>query len=110
VHTDALYTKPSREETMHRILFTAIVFVGACNGDADDLLDGPCQQYCERRNECDSDVEVEPCRQDCVDAAQDCQSDEKEQALDDIEACSEEDCNEIAQCTIGASLQCYLGI
>lgn len=96
---------------MVRVLFGVFALAATgCTIEGDDPLDGPCQEYCEQRNVCDGDVDIESCRQDCVDAAQDCQADEKEEALDDIDACADESCDEIAACTVGAGLQCYLGI
>lgn len=99
---------------MYRFLFGAIALVAACGGDKvddlDDAFDGPCQQWCEKRNECDPDVDIDECRQECLDNSGDCQADEREQALDDLEQCAENECDELTACSIGAGLQCQFGI
>ncbi|MEZ4239136.1 MAG: hypothetical protein R3F59_23885 [Myxococcota bacterium] len=91
--------------------------LAACDPDGDgdtDILPDPiessCSNYCEQRNVCDDEVNVDSCTADCVENANNCQADEQEQALDELDVCAEESCDDIAACTIGAGLECYFGI
>jgi hypothetical protein len=108
---------------MRQLLFLGVLAsLAACRvdveGDGDGDLDldpvstieSSCTGYCERQAECDDEVNTDDCINDCVDAAGDCQADEQEQAIEELEACAEESCDDIGECAVGAGLECYLGI
>jgi hypothetical protein len=110
------------EITMRQLLFLGVLAcLGACRVDVEEDGDGvdiepidpverTCTNYCERQAECDDEVNTEDCVDDCVDTAGNCQADEQEQALAELDECAEETCDDIGECTVGASLECYLGI
>lgn len=75
-----------------------------------DRVTTVCADYCAQLAMCDDETDVEACEADCADAAGNCQADEQEQALDELEVCAAESCDDILVCTVGASLECYLGI
>ncbi|MCR9160006.1 MAG: hypothetical protein ACE37F_38215 [Nannocystaceae bacterium] len=88
-----------------------------CDNDDDGVgvieelqIEGSCNDYCEQAKSCDDGVDVEACENDCFDAMSDCQADEQEEALNDIDSCSEEACSEFVGCSIGAGLQCSFGV
>lgn len=69
-----------------------------------------CEDYCAKAHECDDDSSQSACVADCKDAMGDCMADEQEQALDDLDACAADSCDEFLGCTIGAGLQCSFGL
>lgn len=86
--------------------------IGACerDGTGNARVALTCADYCQKAHDCDGDVDVDDCKDDCKDSMDDCMSDEQEQALDDLDACAEDSCDEFGGCTIGAGLQCTFGI
>jgi hypothetical protein len=86
------------------------VTLGACNGTGDTRIKFTCKDYCAKAAECDDGVDEDDCVDNCRDDMEDCMSDEQEQALDDLDSCSEESCDDFLGCTIGAGLQCTFGI
>lgn len=88
-------------------------FVGACAESEEDLplfgeLD--CENYCERAKTCNDGVDVDSCTQDCVDFMSDCQADEQDEALDEIDMCSNASCDDFAGCSIDAGATCIFGL
>lgn len=69
-----------------------------------------CAAYCNQAKDCDEDIDLDECKEDCENAIDDCMDDEQEQALDDLDECSDEACSAFAACTIGAGLQCTFGL
>ena len=86
--------------------------IGACEreGTGNARIALTCADYCRQAHDCDGDVDVDDCKDDCKNTMEDCMADEQEQALDDLDACSDESCDEFGGCTIGAGLQCSFGI
>lgn len=94
------------------------VALGACrqdNGDGDESdaslqVKNNCEQYCGRMSECDDERDQEKCFNNCVDAMTDCQVDEQEAALDRLDLCSRESCDDFFGCTVNVGAQCVFGI
>jgi hypothetical protein len=83
----------------------------ACgNGTGDVRVGMTCEAYCEHAHDCNDNVDTDACIDDCRDTIDDCMADEQEQALDDLDHCSAESCNDLAACTVGAGLQCAFGV
>ncbi len=110
---------PTAIRTPSKALLLAL-FGGVCFGviacgeddptDASLEVELSCADYCRKAAECDGDVDREACENDCEGAAQDCMADEQQQALDDLDECSESTCDEFGGCTVGAGLQCAFGL
>jgi len=69
-----------------------------------------CGDYCAQLSMCDDETDIAECEEDCEAAAGNCQADELDQALDELDECAAESCDDIGGCTVGAGLECYLGI
>ena len=69
-----------------------------------------CQSYCAKAHTCDDDKTVEQCVADCKANLGDCMVDEQGEALDDLDGCAAESCDDFGACTIGAGLQCTFGL
>ncbi|WP_146657893.1 hypothetical protein [Enhygromyxa salina] len=91
---------------------------GACRQD-DDVDDGSgasfdvqnsCADYCEQRKLCKDETNEETCRNNCEDAMSDCQADEQDEALDKLDQCANESCDDFLGCTINVGAQCIFGI
>lgn len=83
---------------------------GLFDGVSDLRISNACEDYCDQARTCSDDVDVDECRANCEDNMHDCMADEQKQAVEDVEDCSAEACNEFLGCTIGAGLQCSFGI
>lgn len=92
------------------LLAALIATTAGCGLARHKNVEATCQRYCEQVATCDGDVDVESCTADCLDNVGDCQVDEQEQALDDLDDCAQESCDELFACTVGAQLQCTFGI
>lgn len=79
-------------------------------GTGDIRTNATCRDYCNQAKSCDDDLDEEDCRNRCESDMDDCQADEQEQALDDLDDCATKSCDEFVGCTIGAGLQCTFGI
>lgn len=94
-------------------LFTGfVVAVSGCSdldGTNDLRISLSCNNYCERAKECDDSVDVAECEANCEDAANDCMADEQEMALDELDNCASESCDDFGTCTVGAGLECAFG-
>ncbi|MBK6919891.1 MAG: hypothetical protein IPH07_21015 [Deltaproteobacteria bacterium] len=97
---------------MFGILGFAMSQIGACerDGTGDLRVHQSCKAYCQQAASCDDDVDEDDCISRCENTVDDCMADEQEQALDDLDVCSDETCDEVASCTIGAGLQCAFGL
>ncbi len=89
--------------------------LGACvedsEGDPVPLdVQVACKSYCRQATDCNDKVVEDDCREDCYDNMNDCQADEQNEAVDDLQNCADESCNDFTACTIGAGLQCSFGI
>lgn len=93
---------------------TGIMF-GACrDDDGDDGVDffaeQDCRDYCERAVECDDDRNEEDCVESCIDRMGSCQADEQEAALEQLQDCADESCDDFLACTIDVGATCYFGL
>lgn len=93
-------------------VFLGAALAQACerNGTGNIRINGTCRDYCQQAHECNDDVDVDDCRSDCENTMEDCMSDEQEEALDDLDDCATQSCDEFGTCTIGAGLQCSFGL
>lgn len=89
---------------------------GACadeddeNGATSVRAEMSCQDYCDRAKLCDDETNIDNCIDKCLDRIDDCMADEQEAALDQIDVCSTESCDDFTGCTINAGAQCYFGL
>ncbi len=92
-------------------LMLGLVSAVACgNGTGSVRVNMTCEAYCDQATECNDNVDFDNCVDNCEDTIDDCMADEQEQALDDLDSCSAESCNEFGACTVGAGLQCAFGV
>lgn len=98
--------------TLYAVATLVGMAVGACEreGTGDARIALTCADYCQKAADCDDEVDVDECKDDCKDAMEDCMDDEQEEALDDLDACAEDSCDDFLGCTIGAGLECTFGI
>lgn len=84
--------------------------IAACTGTGPVRIDATCEDYCAKAHECSDSVDVDDCVADCKDQIGDCMADEQEEALDSLDDCAANSCNEFIGCTVGAGLACSFGI
>jgi hypothetical protein len=92
------------------LLLAAIlgVTLGAC-GHSQLRIDKVCNKYCKALVDCNDNTDPDDCFDDCVETANNCESDEDiEAALDILADCTKESCNEVATCTVEAWVECNL--
>lgn len=85
---------------------------GACDRDGTGALrtEISCQDYCDQAKSCDDEVDVDACVSDCRNTVDDCMADEREEALDQLDECAAESCNDFGACTIEAGAECFFGL
>jgi len=81
---------------------------GCQNGEVETAID--CFQYCSKAAECDGDVDRDECEESCKENLNDCMGDERDQAQEQLDSCSDESCDDFTACTIEAGAQCYFGL
>jgi hypothetical protein len=82
---------------------------GACGPHSDYRIEKVCKDYCARAVDCNDNVEFDDCVDDCINTANDCDSDQDiENGLDILETCAEESCNDVGACVIEAWVECAL--
>lgn len=82
------------------------VVLGAC-GHSDYRIDKVCEKYCDRIYDCNDNTDYMDCVDNCVEQANECDSDnDVEQALDTLEMCAEDSCNDVIACSIDAWAEC----
>lgn len=97
-------------------MFVAILgfAIGACkpNGvdNAPQAVRDACEAYCARAHDCKDEVRYENCRTRCIDAMTDCQADEQAAAIDELELCAQESCDDVLACRISAGARCVFGL
>ena len=92
------------------ILLTAFTFLAGCEVPAETRIENTCSDYCTHLETCDDEIDVTQCEIDCAEAAGDCMVDELDDSLAALDLCAEESCDDIARCSLGVALECYLGI
>lgn len=108
----------SRSFFTRALLLVGLVLGGslgvACSGEDDDPtplnVRIACGNYCQQRADCNDEFEVDECETRCKDTMRDCQADEQDEAVRDLNGCSEESCDDVVTCAIGAGTQCFFGI
>ncbi|MCA9685818.1 MAG: hypothetical protein KC457_26820 [Myxococcales bacterium] len=84
------------------------VIVGAC-AHSDFRIEKVCKDYCARLVDCNDNTDFDDCVDNCVDTASDCDTDKDvEQALDTLEQCASEACNNVFGCSVDAWLECAI--
>jgi hypothetical protein len=87
---------------------------GACTDDGDDGVPAAgkdaCEDYCDHAQECNDETDKSECMLDCQDSLGDCQADEQSQAIEDLEKCAKESCDDFLGCSIAVGLQCTFGV
>ncbi len=92
------------------MMITTMGLIGCIEVDETTRIELTCEDYCDRIVVCDDETDVMQCNTDCVDAANNCQNDELDSSLEELDECSMESCDDIGRCSLGAGLECYLGI
>ena len=85
------------------------VTLGACGPHSEHRINKVCKRYCERAVDCNDATVYDDCVDDCVNTATDCDSEtDIEAALDILEDCTADSCNQVVACTVDAWLECAL--
>ena len=95
---------------MHKIAIVTAFLLTAAACTQEDRIELTCADYCNQLATCDDETDTAACRNTCEDAFADCQDDEVEQVIDEMNECANESCDDIGTCTLGAGLECFLGI
>ncbi len=79
-------------------------------GATDQEVMMACKTYCDQAQVCKTKAQAGECLAKCQDRLGDCMADEQDQTLDDLRSCAAKACDKFTGCTIGAGLQCVLGL
>lgn len=79
------------------------------DGTGDLRVELSCNNYCQKAKDCDDEVDMAECEANCESAVNDCMADEQEQALDDLDDCAQDSCDDFGACTVAAGLECAFG-
>jgi hypothetical protein len=83
------------------------VFAGACGPHSEYRIEKVCKKHCARVVDCNDNIDFDDCLSDCLDAADECDSDSDiEQSLDILETCPERSCNDVPGCATEAWIEC----
>jgi hypothetical protein len=81
--------------------------LGACKS-SDFRAERVCKRHCSYLEDCNN-TDYDNCVNTCIETAAECDSDaDVEMALDKLDQCRQEACNEIPGCEIDAWLECKL--
>lgn len=108
-------------QTLSRYTLAIVLGVGlGCGKDRGDDGDGgpatqievedACQAYCQRAKLCDDETVIAECETKCEKRMGNCMADEQGQAVDDLNICADESCDDFRLCTVGTGLQCAFGL
>lgn len=94
------------------------VALGACKEDDPEEYDtgatlelkNSCADYCSTAVACDDERSHDECTTKCIDRMTDCQVDEQAAALDRLDACTNESCDDFFGCTVNVGAQCVFGL
>lgn len=91
------------------LLMGALVGV-ACEDDtpATDDIGRACTNHCERWAECDDDVDFDGCLANCFNAINECPIEEVDEAIAELDDCTDESCEDLAQCSVDPASRCLL--
>lgn len=82
--------------------------LGAC-AHSQYRIDKVCNKFCNKAFDCNDNSDRDICFEECVDTANNCDSEvDVEAALDILADCANESCNAVAACTIEAWVECAL--
>ena len=81
----------------------ALLFTFSCDGA--DTPESACSDYCDKRAECDDEVDVDNCNETCTDVMEEC-DDAEEDAMEDLRACADESCDDVASCGFDQGADC----
>ena len=83
--------------------------LGACGPASEHRMNKVCKRYCDRAVDCNDNIDWDDCVDDCVNQAMDCDSDnDVEAALDILDECAGESCNNVGACTTDAWIECVI--
>jgi hypothetical protein len=91
------------------------IALGACRGDDDESdttiqVRNSCEDYCSRAKECDDDRDEDRCYDRCLNRMKSCQADEQDAAIDKLDGCTNESCDDFFGCSIKVGATCFFGI
>lgn len=93
---------------------TAGIALGACQeeeqAEASPEIEMACADYCERSAECDDEVKADECTNECIAVLEACETLEPDEAIDQVEECGSESCDDFNRCTLSAGVQCVFGL
>ncbi len=100
-----------RKFWLSAVLFGGLSMVAgfACSETGPHRIEKTCEDYCAKAAECSDEVSESDCVADCKDSIGDCMADEQAEALDDLDSCAADSCDDFIGCTIGAGLACTFG-
>ena len=83
---------------------------GACKAPHSELrVESVCKRYCEHRTDCDKLADYDNCVSDCLDASDNCNSEnDVKSALDKLEQCPDKACGEVLPCGTAAWIECKI--
>jgi hypothetical protein len=85
------------------------VTLGACGPHSEHRINKVCKRFCLRAVDCNDQTNYDTCLDDCVDQANNCESeDDVEAALDILQDCEADSCNQVGTCTVEAWFECAL--
>ena len=82
----------------------ALLFTFSCNGE--DTPEGACSEYCDKRAECDDEVDVADCEETCNDVMEECDEDAQTDAIEDLGQCADQSCDDVASCGFDEGVDC----
>jgi hypothetical protein len=82
----------------------ALLFTFSCDGGG--TPESVCSDYCDKRAECDDEVDVDDCNETCNDVMEECDDEAESDAIDDLEQCVDESCDDVASCGFDQGVDC----
>lgn len=95
---------------MSRLLLAVSLLLTTAACTEEQEIELTCIDYCSQAAECDGDVDEDNCKRECMDNVSDCDEDNREAVIDDLQSCAEETCDDFGGCTVGAAVECAFGI
>jgi hypothetical protein len=86
------------------VALCAILFTFSCE-DA-DTPENACSDYCDKRAECDDEVDADECYETCTDVMEECDGEAETDAVADLGECAEESCDDVASCGFDQGVDC----
>lgn len=82
--------------------------LGAC-AHSQFRIEKVCNKFCKRVVDCNDNANLDTCFDDCVEQANNCDSDtDVEAALDILADCADESCNQVGACALESWVECAL--